>query len=179
MTGSESAITADDLRRAAALHDAAEARQQFEQNDDDVKAARVHRKRHSSKPSGSSRLINLCLRTTWYGRSALSQFRSSGMKTGLLNNQASWRNEARPASGPASHYESANGEKARTSLDFDPAKQEVYWLPEGTILEAVLTNRLDGEQPGPVNCMITTDVYLPGTRLLLIPQGARRTRRSE
>jgi type IV secretory pathway VirB10-like protein len=49
----------------------------------------------------------------------------------------------------------------------------VYWLPEGSILEAVLTNRLDGEQPGPVNCMITTDVYLPGTRLLLIPQGAR------
>jgi hypothetical protein len=36
-----------------------------------------------------------------------------------------------------------------------------------------ITNRLDREQPGLVNCMITTDVYLPGTRLLLIPQGAR------
>lgn len=40
-------------------------------------------------------------------------------------------------------------------------------------MEAVLTNRLDGDAPGPVNCMITTDVYLPGARMLLIPQGAR------
>jgi len=46
-------------------------------------------------------------------------------------------------------------------------------LPEGTVMEAVLTNRLDGDAAGPVNCMITTDVYLPGTRLVLIPQGAR------
>jgi type IV secretion system protein VirB10 len=74
---------------------------------------------------------------------------------------------------PETQTTAALTEKIRKPLDFDPAKQEVYWLPEGTIVEAVLTNRLDGEQPGPVNCMITTDVYLPGTRLLLIPQGAR------
>ena len=49
----------------------------------------------------------------------------------------------------------------------------MYWLPEGTIIEAELTNRLTGEQPGPVNVMITNDVYKPGTRLVLIPQGAR------
>jgi len=62
--------------------------------------------------------------------------------------------------------------KERKALDFDPSLK-TYWLPEGTILEAVLTNRLEGEAAGPVNAMITTDVYLPGTRLLLIPQGAR------
>jgi type IV secretory pathway VirB10-like protein len=62
--------------------------------------------------------------------------------------------------------------KERKALDFDPSRK-TYWLPEGTILEAVLTNRLEGEAAGPVNAMITTDVYLPGTRLLLIPQGAR------
>lgn len=64
-------------------------------------------------------------------------------------------------------------EKERKALDFDPAAQTNYWLPEGTVMEAVLTNRLDGDAVGPVNCMITTDVYLPGTRLVVVPQGAR------
>ena len=57
-------------------------------------------------------------------------------------------------------------------LDYDPARK-TYWLPEGTVIEAVLTNRLDGDGVGPVNCMTTTDVYLPGTRLCVIPQGSR------
>jgi type IV secretory pathway VirB10-like protein len=58
-------------------------------------------------------------------------------------------------------------------LDFDPAKHQTYWLPEGTIIEAVLVNRLDGEQPGPVLAEVSGNVYLDGTRLLLIPQGAK------
>ena len=61
----------------------------------------------------------------------------------------------------------------RRPLDFDSAAQPLYWLPEGTVIEAELTNRLDGDEPGPVNVMITNDVYKPGTRLVLIPQGAR------
>lgn len=60
----------------------------------------------------------------------------------------------------------------RKALDFD-FSQPTVWLPEGTVIEAVLTNRLDGDAPGPVDCMITTGVYQPGTRVLLIPQGAR------
>ena len=63
--------------------------------------------------------------------------------------------------------------RKRQPLDFDPAGQQNYWLPEGTVLESVLTDRLDGEQPAPVNCMLTSDVYLPGTQILLIPQGSR------
>ena len=44
---------------------------------------------------------------------------------------------------------------------------------EGTILESVLTNRLAGSFSGPVNCMITTNVYSHNHNLLLIPQGSR------
>ena len=44
---------------------------------------------------------------------------------------------------------------------------------EGTILEAVLTNRLTGDFSGPVNAMVTTDVYSHNRQLLLIPQGSR------
>jgi len=44
---------------------------------------------------------------------------------------------------------------------------------EGTILEAVLTNRLTGDFSGPVNAMVTTDVYSHNRQLLMIPQGSR------
>ncbi len=47
-----------------------------------------------------------------------------------------------------------------------------YRLFEGTVIETVLTNRLDASFSGPVDCMVTTNVYSPD-QTLLIPQGAR------
>jgi type IV secretory pathway VirB10-like protein len=44
-------------------------------------------------------------------------------------------------------------------------------LPEGTVIEAVLKNRLEGTNDGPVEVMLTTDVYLRGTHKLIFPQG--------
>lgn len=48
-----------------------------------------------------------------------------------------------------------------------------YTLLEGTIIEAVLTNRLEGSFSGPVNCQTTTDVYSHDRQHLLIPRGSR------
>jgi len=48
-----------------------------------------------------------------------------------------------------------------------------YRLFEGTIIETVLTNRLDGSFSGPVNCLVTTDVYSHDLQHLLIPRGTR------
>jgi type IV secretion system protein TrbI len=48
-----------------------------------------------------------------------------------------------------------------------------YRVFEGTVLEAVLTNRLNGSFSGPVNCMLTTNVYSHDRQHLLIPQGTR------
>jgi type IV secretion system protein VirB10 len=49
----------------------------------------------------------------------------------------------------------------------------IYTIPEGTVIETVLTNRLDGTFAGPVNCLVTTAVYAPDHQHLLIPAGAR------
>lgn len=49
----------------------------------------------------------------------------------------------------------------------------MYRLFEGTVLETVLTNRLDSSFSGPVNCMVTTNVYSHDGLKLLIPQGTR------
>lgn len=172
--GSESPMTAGDLQRAAALHDAAEARQQFQQGyagrqgapgESQKAQLEAERQRQAYKSLFADNLV----------RQERAQPVSFQRDEAQVPRQSAPTVESKAGaiSAPAPQTDSASTEEARKALDFDPAKQEVYWLPEGTILEAVLTNRLDGEQPGPVNCMITTDVYLPGTRLLLIPQGAR------
>ena len=41
------------------------------------------------------------------------------------------------------------------------------------MLETVLNNRLDGYFSGPINCMVTTDVYSPNGAHVLIPSGSR------
>ena len=48
-----------------------------------------------------------------------------------------------------------------------------YFLFEGTILETALTNRLDGTFSGPVNCIVSYDVYSQDHRHVLIPSGSR------
>jgi type IV secretion system protein TrbI len=44
---------------------------------------------------------------------------------------------------------------------------------EGTLIDAVLTNRLDGSAAAPVNCLVTNAVYSHDGRHVLIPAGAR------
>jgi type IV secretory pathway VirB10-like protein len=46
-------------------------------------------------------------------------------------------------------------------------------LTEGTIIPAVLTNRLDGVAAGPVDCLVTSPVYAADGQQLLVPAGAR------
>jgi type IV secretion system protein VirB10 len=43
---------------------------------------------------------------------------------------------------------------------------------EGTLIDAVLTNRLDGGAAAPVNCLVTNPVYSHDGRHVLIPAGA-------
>jgi type IV secretory pathway VirB10-like protein len=46
-------------------------------------------------------------------------------------------------------------------------------LNEGTVIETVLINRLDGSFAGPVTCLVTTPVYSHDRQRVLIPAGAR------
>ena len=48
-----------------------------------------------------------------------------------------------------------------------------YVLFEGTILEAVLINRLDGSLTGPIECLVATDNYSHDRQHLIVPAGSR------
>lgn len=64
------------------------------------------------------------------------------------------------------------GEAQRSAA---PASHEgkEYVLFEGTLLEALLINRLDGTFAGPVSCLLSTNVFSQDRQHLLIPAGSK------
>jgi type IV secretion system protein TrbI len=163
------ATNADDFQRAAALQDAAEARAQYEQmygsSASQAAAQRSQLQVEREQQAYKSLFADNVVRQETATNATAPE---SAAAISPLPGQ-----EAQSASKPDAPSKAPGLEKPKHALDLDPGAQQTYWLPEGTVMEAVLTNRLDGDAAGPVNCMITTDVYLPGTRLILIPQGAR------
>jgi type IV secretion system protein VirB10 len=49
----------------------------------------------------------------------------------------------------------------------------LHRLLEGTFVDTVLTNRLDGSSAAPVNCLVTNAVYSHSGHHVIIPAGAR------
>jgi len=62
---------------------------------------------------------------------------------------------------------------ARHNTDLNAATGKQHVIFEGTALESVLVNRLNGDFAGPVICQISTDVYSHDHSELLIPAGSR------
>jgi type IV secretory pathway VirB10-like protein len=57
--------------------------------------------------------------------------------------------------------------------NFDGYQGHLYRVFEGTILEGVVTNHIDGGLAGPILIMLTTDYYSHDHQQLLMPQGTR------
>lgn len=49
----------------------------------------------------------------------------------------------------------------------------LHRILEGTVIDAVLTNRLDGSVAAPVNCLVTNPIYSHNGQQVVIPAGAR------
>jgi hypothetical protein len=61
----------------------------------------------------------------------------------------------------------------RTDTFQNAASGKSYIVFEGTVLETVLINRLDGQFSGPVECLLASDIYSHDRQHLLIPAGTR------
>ncbi|HUZ97428.1 MAG TPA: TrbI/VirB10 family protein [Edaphobacter sp.] len=57
--------------------------------------------------------------------------------------------------------------------DFDAYDGRLYRVFEGTVLEGVVTNHIDGGFSGPIMVSLTTDLYSHDHQELLLPQGTR------
>jgi type IV secretory pathway VirB10-like protein len=57
--------------------------------------------------------------------------------------------------------------------DFDTFDGRLFRVFEGTVLEAVVTNHIDGGFSGPIILSLTTDLYSHDHQQLLLPQGTR------
>jgi type IV secretory pathway VirB10-like protein len=80
-----------------------------------------------------------------------------------------------PASGSApSSSPTASQAKARPAAT-DPITSTgpLHRILQGTVIDTVLTNRLDGSTAAPVNCLVTNAVYSHDGHYVLIPAGAR------
>ncbi len=80
--------------------------------------------------------------------------------------------------GPATPEEAAKPEDRKSkdplaAYDFDQYGGKLYRVFEGTVLEGVVTNHVDGGMAGPVLIMLTTDYYSHDRQNLLLPQGTR------
>ena len=80
-----------------------------------------------------------------------------------------------PVAGPTNTGPSMRpraGERvART--DAISAAGPLHPILAGTVIDAVLTNRLDGSVAAPVNCLVTNPIYSHSRQHVLIPAGAR------
>ena len=60
---------------------------------------------------------------------------------------------------------------AATEINIDAAVGQPYVLYEGTTVDTVLMNRLDGDAPGPVKALVSNPVYSHDRQHVLIPEG--------
>jgi len=80
------------------------------------------------------------------------------------------RNESRASGSPVA---SVRETSAMDHYDFDRYDGGLYRIFEGTVLEGVVTNHIDGGLSGPIIVMLTTDYYSHDHQKLLMPQGTR------
>ncbi|MGH9683012.1 MAG: TrbI/VirB10 family protein [Candidatus Acidiferrales bacterium] len=72
----------------------------------------------------------------------------------------------------ANAAEWSNPDKSRPAA-LNSFSGQRYVVFEGTVLETLLVNRLNGTFSGPVNCLVTTDIYSHDRQRVLIPAGTK------
>src|SRR5206468_5418803 len=103
--------------------------------------------------------------TTRYGS-------SSGADTKTLS--APMTSELSPRTVNASDRQQASTTKPLTAATGPiTSTGPLHRVLEGTVIDTVLTNRLDGGAAAPVNCLVTNALYSHDGQHVLIPAGSR------
>ena len=77
----------------------------------------------------------------------------------------------RAAGDPPANETAKTSSQQSSEVNIDAATGQPYVVYEGTVLDTVLINRLDGDAPGPVKVMVSNPVYSHDRQHVLIPEG--------
>ena len=80
---------------------------------------------------------------------------------------------AAPAKSASTEAKADSKSSAMAGYDFDTYDGRLYRVFEGTVLEGVVTNQIDGGFSSPIMVSLTTDLYSHDHQQLLLPQGTR------
>jgi type IV secretion system protein VirB10 len=72
---------------------------------------------------------------------------------------------------PGEPQEAADGYKRPVEADIDSAKGQPYLVYEGSVLDTVLMNRLDGDAAGPIKVLVSNPLYSHDHQHVIIPEG--------
>lgn len=101
-----------------------------------------------------------------------SQLLAQAQQTGIA--PATYqRTAAQTNTSPHNPVTAKSGDTKSLPEPSDSDSSRKYILFEGTILETVLINRLDGSFSGPVECLVANDIYSHDRQHLLIPTGSK------
>jgi type IV secretion system protein VirB10 len=76
-----------------------------------------------------------------------------------------------PPAAPAAQALQTTPAERRPEVNIDAATGQPYVIYEGTTLDTVLMNRLDGDAAGPVKALVSNPVYSHDRQHVLIPEG--------
>jgi type IV secretion system protein TrbI len=76
-----------------------------------------------------------------------------------------------PAQAATTSPANSTGNKRAPEVNINSAHGQPYVVFEGTTIDTVLVNRLDGEFAGPLKVMVTNPIYSQDRQHLLIPEG--------
>lgn len=96
--------------------------------------------------------------------------------TAAINALSNQNNAAQPHSAETTSTQAGGVKPVKdplASYPFDDYTGQLYRVFEGTVLEGVVTNHIDGGLSGPILVMLTTDYYSHDHQQLLLPQGTR------
>jgi len=102
-----------------------------------------------------------------------SPFPASSVTSSSTANSSAHVEEEGEGSADPEKQKAQAPKKAEADVELRRATGSNHRLFEGTVLETVLTNRIAGDFSGPVNCLVSTNVYSHNRQHLLIPQGSR------
>ncbi len=87
------------------------------------------------------------------------------------DDNASARSSSLPQAAAQPAAASTSGNKRAPEVNVNSAHGQPYVVFEGTTIDTVLVNRLDGEFAGPLKVMVTNPIYSQDRQHLLIPDG--------